>query len=236
MLDLARGKSVLTACALAGAALVASTGSGAAQAKAATAPPALDITLERRLADGRAEAVSSDHVFQVGDTVHFKVKSGYDGYLYVMDQGTTGRFATVFPAADAGADNRVQKGQVFAIPAGETSWFEISGPAGFDVVYFLLSPQPLSTPAASAFAAPAPLSSLRPRCNDAVFRARGECTDINAGPAPVPKGAALPAPIAPMAGMASRDINVVKKQDSVTVGGKGQTTAPVILTFRLAHQ
>ncbi len=210
----------------------------AAQGKTAvsSAPPALEITLERRLADNKAEPVGSDHVFQTGETVHFRVKSGFDGYLYVMDQGTTGLFATVFPAADAGADNRVHQGQIFAIPAGETSWFEISGPPGFDVVYFLLSPQPLSTPSASAFAAPAPLSSLRPRCNDAVFRARGECTDSKAGPAPVPKDAALPAPIAPMAGMASRDIDVVKKQDSVTVAGRGNATAPVILTFRLAHQ
>ena len=51
-----------------------------------------------------------------------------------------------------------------------------------------------------------------------------------------PKDAPLPAPLAPMAGMASRDITIVKKKDGVTVGSKGNTAAPVIYTFRLAHQ
>ena len=60
--------------------------------------------------------------------------------------------------------------------------------------------------------------------------------DTSAGPAALPKGAPLPAPLAPMAGMASRDITVVKKKDGVTVGSKGNTRAPVIYTFRLAHQ
>jgi hypothetical protein len=203
---------------------------------AAAAPPALHISLERKLPDGKVEAMASDHVFDTGDVVHFRVESEYDGYLYVMDQGTSGRFTTVFPTAEAGADNRVHRGQTFSIPSQEESWYQISGPAGFDVLYFLLSPDALAPPVASSFAAPGPVSSLKPRCNDAVFRARGECTDINAGPAPLPKGEPLPAPLAPMAGMASRDITIVQKKDGVTVGSKGNTRGPVIYTFRMAHQ
>jgi hypothetical protein len=218
-----------------GVAVSAGAQAPSAVGRVAATQAALEISLEKKLADGTVQAVASDHVFEPGDLVHFRVKSEFDGYLYVMDQGTSGKFATVFPSEDAGADNRVRQTQMFSIPSGESSWFEISGPEGFDVVYFLLSPTPLATPAAAAFAAPAPVSSLKPRCNDEVFKARGECTDMNAGPAPVPKGAALPAPIAPLAGLASRDIKVVKKQDTVTVGGTGNKTAPVIYTFRLAH-
>jgi hypothetical protein len=203
---------------------------------AAAAPPALHISLERKLPDGKVEAMASDHVFDAGDVVHFRVESEFDGYLYVMDQGTSGRFTTVFPTAEAGADNRVRRGQTFSIPSQEGSWYQISGPAGFDVLYFLLSPDALAPPVASSFAAPGPVSSLKPRCNDAVFRARGECTDINAGPAPLPKGEPLPAPLAPMAGMASRDITIVQKKDGVTVGSKGNARGPVIYTFRMAHQ
>jgi len=203
---------------------------------AAAAPPALHISLERKLPDGKVEAMASDHVFDTGDVVHFRVESEFDGYLYVMDQGTSGRFTTVFPTSEAGADNRVRRGQTFSIPSQEESWYQISGPAGFDVLYFLLSPDALVPPVASSFAAPGPVSSLKPRCNDAVFRARGECTDINAGPAPLPKGEPLPAPLAPMAGMASRDITIVQKNDGVTVGSKGNTRGPVIYTFRMAHQ
>jgi Domain of unknown function (DUF4384) len=203
--------------------------------KAPGLPSGLKISLERRLPDGKVQAVASDHVFEPGDVVHFRVTSDFDGFLYVMDQGTSGHYATVFPSSDAGADNRVRQGQMFSIPTGETSWFEISGPAGFDIVYFLLSPAALATPTAASFAQPAPPSSLMPRCNDAVFKARGECTDINAGPAPLPKTAPLPPPIEPMAPFASRDIKVVKKQDGVTVASTGNTTTPLIYTFKLAH-
>jgi hypothetical protein len=209
----------------------------AAPAKAAaTNRPALRITLEKKAPDGKITPVGSDHVFDQGDTVHFKVQSDFDGFIYVMDQGTSGKFASVYPSAEAGSNNRVAQGQMFSIPSIDESWFEISGPAGFDVLYFLLSPESIATPPPSAFVAPGPISSLKPRCNDAVFKARGECTDINAGPAPLPKDAPLPAPLEPIASMASRDITVVKKQGGVQVGGSsGNRTAPVIYTFRMAH-
>jgi hypothetical protein len=206
-----------------------------AASRTAATKPALRITLEKKAADGKIQTVASDHVFDPGDVVHFRVQSDFDGFLYVMNQGSSGRFATVFPSTDAGADNHVRQGQMFSIPAIEDSWFEISGPPGFDVLYFLLSPSSIAPPPPSAFVAPGPVSSLKPRCNDSIFRARGECTDVTAGPAPLPREAPLPAPLAPIAGMASRDITVVKKQDGVTVGSNGSRTAPVIYTFRLAH-
>jgi hypothetical protein len=205
-------------------------------APAPAAQPALRISLQMRQVDGKLQAIASDHVFKTGDMVQFRVESEFDGYLYVVDQGSSGRFTTVFPTAQAGADNRVRQGQSFSIPAEDESWYEISGPAGFDVLYFLLSPGPLGTPPASSFAAPGPVSSLKPRCNDAIFRARGECTDITAGPAALPNDAPLPAPLAPIAKTASRDITIVDKKDGVTVGLKGNSSEPVIYTFRLAHQ
>jgi hypothetical protein len=197
--------------------------------------PALEIALERKLPDGKAEPVPATHVFAAGDTIRIRVTSEYDGYLYVMDQGTSGHFSTVFPSLAAGSNNQVHKGQAYLIPSTDDGWFEVSGPAGFDVLYFLLSPETIVSPTASSFVAPGPISSLKPRCNDAVFKARGECTDISAGPAPVPKNAALPAPIAPLAAAASRDITVTKKKDGVTVTSEGSKTAPVIYMFRLAH-
>jgi Domain of unknown function (DUF4384) len=216
--------------------LGAAAGLGAQPGAPGSVRPGLEISLERKLPDGKIQTMASDHVFDTGDVVHFRVQSEFDGYLYVMDQGTSGRFATVFPTAEAGADNRVRKGQSFSIPAMEGSWYEIGGPPGFDVLYFLLSPEPLSTPLAGSFAMPGPVSSLVPRCNDAVFRARGECTDVTAGPAALPKDAPLPAPLVPLAGMASRDITIVQKKDGVTVAAKGSTSAPVIYTFRMAHK
>jgi hypothetical protein len=175
------------------------------------------------------------HVFQTGDVIRLRLTSHFDGFLYMMDQGSSGQFTTVFPSVAAGNDNRIAQGKSYLVPATTDGWFELTGPPGFDTFYFLLSPAALATPAASSFVAPGPASSLRPRCNDAAFRARGECNDISAGPAALPRNAPLPAPLAPIAGAASRDITIVQKKDGVTVQSKGATTAPVIYTFRLAH-
>jgi hypothetical protein len=203
-----------------------------AAAMAASNTMVVDIALERQRPDGSAEAMATGHVFNKGDTIRLKLTSHYDGYLYVMDQGTSGRFATVFPGVQTGSDNRVFMGQQNLVPA--SGWFEVDGPAGFDVLYFLFSPAALSTPSIASFAAPGPVSSLKPRCNDAIFRARGDCTDDSAGPAAVPRGQDLPAPLAPIAGSASRDITFTNKANG-TVGVQGASTAPLLYTFRLAH-
>jgi hypothetical protein len=192
----------------------------------------VDITLERQQRDGKVEPMAPGHVFAKGDIIRLRLTSHYDGYLYVMDQGTSGRFATVFPSAQTGSDNRVRMVEQYLVPAD--GWFEVDGPAGFDVLYFLLSPAVLATPAISSFAAPGPVSSLKPRCNDAIFRARGDCTDDSAGPALVPRGQDLPTPLAPMAGGASRDLTFVNKANG-TVGVQGTSSAPMLYTFRLAH-
>jgi hypothetical protein len=213
--------------------LPASLGQQSAPSAAKKADAAqLEITLERKR-DGKIETMAPGHVFQNGDQFRLRLGSHYEGFLYVMDQGTSGRFATVFPAVDTGNDNRLHPDATYLIP-GDT-WFEVTGPAGFDVLYFLLSPAPIAQPTASSFVAPGPISSLRPRCNDKVFRARGECMDDTAGPAPIPVGQALPAPIAPLAGGASRDI-VVSRKENGAVGVGGPASAPLLYTFRLAHQ
>jgi hypothetical protein len=207
-----------------------------AQATKTSDRAALDIAVEKKLPDGKTQTMSATHVFDSGDTIRIRVTSDFDGYLYVMDQGTSGHFNTVFPSLAAGSDNHVRRGQSYLVPSTDDGWFEVNGPAGFDVLYILLSPETIAAPTAASFVAPGPISSLKPRCNDAAFRARGECVDISAGPAALPKGEALPAPLAPLAGAASRDITVVKKKDTVTVTSAGSKTAPVIYTFRLAHK
>jgi Domain of unknown function (DUF4384) len=193
----------------------------------------LEITLESKR-NGKIETMAAGHVFEPGDIVRLRLQSHYAGFLYVLDHGTSGRLSTVFPSTDTGSDNRLKPDQSYLVPAVEEGWFEVQGPAGFDVLYFLLSPTELAKPAGGSFLMPGPVSSLRPRCNDKVFRARGECTDDSAGLSAVPANQPLPAQIAPLAGSASRDI-IFTKQSGATVGVEGGTTAPIIYTFRLAH-
>lgn len=206
-----------------------------AEAKAASASMLVDIELERRK-EGKIEKMSAGHVFDPGEIVRLRLTSRYDGFLYVLDQGTSGSFSTIFPSSETGKDNRIQPAHQYLVPAADDGWFEIAGPAGYDLLFFLLSPVPIATPGAATFAAPGPSSSLRPRCNDEIFRARGECTDDKAGPAALPAGAALPAPLAPLAHGASRDLVFVEEgQGKVGVSAPAATSAPVLYTFRLAH-
>ncbi len=202
----------------------------------AKAPSAMlvDIQLERRK-DGKVEAMDAGHVFQPGEIVRLKLTSHYDGFLYVLDQGTSGAFSTVFPSAQTGSDNRIQTSRQYLVPAVDEGWFEVAGPPGYDLLFFLLSPVAISTPAATTFVSPGPASSLRPRCNDAIFRARGECTDDTAGPAAVPPGVALPQPLAPLAQGAARDLVFVDEGQGKVGVTAPATTAPVLYTFRLAH-
>ena len=206
-----------------------------ADVAARATPDLVEITLERKK-NGRIEPMATGHVFETGDVVRMRLNSHYLGYLYVMNQGTSGRFSTVFPSADTGSDNRVLPDKQYLVPAVDEGWFEVQGPAGFDILYFLLSPTALATPAASSFVAPGPISSMKPRCNDRIFRARGECMDDSAGPAALPKETELPAPLKPIAGEASRDIVFSKKKGDATVAVAGPQAAPMLYTFRLAHQ
>ncbi len=194
----------------------------------------VDITLEQKK-NGKVEAMAAGHVFEPGDIIRLRLESRYEGFLYVMDQGSSGKFMTVFPSAETGSDNRVHVGGRYLVPAVDEGWFEVQGPAGFDVLYFLLSPAALASPSVTTFVAPGPAGSLKPRCNDKIFRARGECMDDSAGPAAISDGAELPAPLVPLAGSASRDI-VFSKGKGPAVSVSGATAAPTIYTFRLAHK
>lgn len=231
------------AAACGGQAVPKASGTKPAVAPAAAATMLVDITLERKTGS-KVEQMAAGHVFQPGDIVRLRLRSHYTGFLYVLDQGSSGKFSTVFPSQEAGRENRLRAGEEYLVPALEGGWFEVEGPPGFDVLYFLLSPSALPSPAVSSFAAPGPASSLRPRCNDEIFKARGECTDDTAGPAAVPRGAVLPAPLAPMAQGAARDLVFVEEPTgSVGVSAAQkpeqnavQSGAPVLYTFRLAHQ
>jgi len=200
------------------------------------------IHLEQKKAD-KIAAVRPEHVFDPGDVVRFRITSGFDGYLYVVDQGSSGTFTALFPAAGTTRDNTIRKGADALVPSVEDGWFQVEGPAGFDVVYFLVSSTPLDLTAGKGTTgnvAPsptpaAPPSSLKPRCNDAIFQARGECIDDSAGPAPLARDVPLPPQISMAVPNISRDIVFVADDDDKSVKATASSAAPVAYIFRLAH-
>ena len=199
------------------------------------------IHLEQKQGD-KAVAMFPGHVFRAGDVVRFRVSArGMEGYLYVIDQGTSGSYTTLFPAQGSHADTFLHANQDVFVPSVEDGWFEVDGPAGFDVLYFVVSPKPIEVPPASGeSAAPAqepPLpESMKPRCDDAIFRARGECVDSTAGPAPLARDVTLPPQITAAAKNAARDLVLEENAEDHSLTAVAPLDKPAIYVFRLAHQ
>lgn len=194
----------------------------------------VEITLERREA-GAWKISDPGHVFANGDQVRFRFKSNTAGYLYVINEGTSGETATLFPSAETGTDNKIEAGRDYYIP-GNQGAFKLTGPAGYDTVYWIVSPvrlghetpqyKPLPPPPAPGAAPP----NLRPRCDDAIWRARGECVDSEAGL----KKNDVP-------GLRSRELLFLRKDQGSVVAAPApapgaENPGPFTYQFRLAHR
>ena len=90
----------------------------------------MEIMLERR--EGAAwRAVDPGLVFAQDDRVRFRFRTNFDGYLYVMNQSTSGKYEQLFPREETGRENRVAAGRNTWFPPPQTA-FRITGPPGHE--------------------------------------------------------------------------------------------------------
>jgi len=203
----------------------------------------MEITLEHRPAGGEWKVVDPATVFDKDAVVRFRFRANFGGYLYVMNQGTSGDYTQLFPSQDTGQENRIDPGREYLVPA-TAGHFKITGPAGHDVLYWVVTPsaeeggqrasgyKPLPPPPAAG----TKLKTLTPRCDDAVFRARGECVDNAAGPRKVEDATALPKNLQSMPGLKSRELIFIREKNAAVVSSPAGLKGPVIYEFRLAHK
>ncbi len=211
----------------------------------------MEIVLEKKTGD-TVQAMAAGHVFQTGDILRFRLRPAFDGFLYVTDLGTSGRTSLLFPKQETGSDNRIDHTREYVVPATPDGWFEVSGPPGYETLYFVMSPVALaggSVPSAAPNAAPnpnqgipqgTPPPTMHPRCNDEIFKSRGDCVDPNAGPKRVEPSATLPGPVRDLFGDSpsenvSRDLNFTQKSSSSVVTSVSPMSGPVVYEFLLAH-
>ena len=117
------------------------TSAGSSQGGAGTAVRAgtFIIHLEQKK-DDKAVAMYPGHVFQPGDVVRFRVTArGMEGYLYVIDQGSSGAYTTLYPAQGSHAETFLHVDQDVFVPSVEDGWFEVGGPAGIRAFCILWS-------------------------------------------------------------------------------------------------
>jgi hypothetical protein len=207
---------------------------------AAEEPQRIRLIVERQ-DTGKSSAwraVNPATVFSASDKLRFRVSTNFPGYLYAMNRGTSGAYELLFPRSDTGSDNQVEAGKEYVVPAG-TGWFKVSGPPGQDIVYWVVSPIELSRqyrplpPPPPKGEVPA---GLKPRCDDVIFKARGECIDASAGVRPVKEGEELPENLNSVGGATPRELLFWQEKGGTVLSSQTPLSGPVVYELRLAHQ
>lgn len=92
--------------------------------------------------------------FRIGEPVGFRVRSGRDGYLTIVDLGTDGTVTVLFPN-DMAPDNRVRAGQEIVLPPpAKADEFVATEPAGRGVVRAFVTERPLQVPTSGGVVQP----------------------------------------------------------------------------------
>ena len=198
----------------------------------------MELVLERLDRD-TWRAIDPGLVLDQGDRVRFKFRTDFDGFLYVMNQSTSGTYEQLFPRLETGQDNAISAAKEYQVPATSAA-FRIAGPAGYETVYWLVTPARLNDtaphyqPPPAAIAAP---PALIPRCDDTILKSRGDCVDPAAGPKLVPRGEPLPQNLTrPEIGREQRDLLFLRQKNTAVISSPVPLAGPVIYEFRLAHR
>lgn len=183
----------------------------------------MEITLERR--EGNAwKVIDPALVLAANDRVRFKLRTNFKGYLYVTNQSTSGNSTLLFPREDTGSMNRIESGKDYVVPATSGA-FRVEGPEGYDVVSWLVSPVALDNPqhAAGMNTQPETPAKMSPRCDDTIFKARGDCVDPAAGPKTSQQSSA-------------QDLIIIREKKHSVISAPSALSGPVVYQFHLAHR
>jgi hypothetical protein len=201
-------------------------------------PHRMEISLER-FELGTWHLIDPSLVLSDGDRLRFRYRTNFDGYLYVTNQTSSGTYEQLFPLQETGQDNHITSGKEYQVPATAAD-FKVAGPPGYEVVYWLVTPSKLTgapprmEPVPSTFKTTP--SELIPRCDDTIWRSRGDCIDHSAGPNLVPRGVELPQNLAQAADQGPRDLMFMRQNDKAVISSPASLNGPVIYEFRLAHK
>ena len=98
----------------------------------------------RRGPAGEAVEVDPDTLFRSGDRIRFAFEPNTEGFLYVVQQGSSGRWSVLLPhpQINAGRNDVARFRTVTIPPAG---WFRFDDTPGTERVFVYLSREPVST-------------------------------------------------------------------------------------------
>ncbi|MEQ1870253.1 MAG: serine/threonine-protein kinase [Vicinamibacterales bacterium] len=111
---------------------------------AATTGPGLRYRLTRRASDGTETDVDPETaVFHSGDRVRFTFDSNVDGFLYVVQQGSSSRWTVLFPSPRINNGlNAVRHTEQYQVPAND--WFLFDAQPGREELFVFFSREPVA--------------------------------------------------------------------------------------------
>ncbi|MFN7925247.1 MAG: DUF4384 domain-containing protein [Bryobacteraceae bacterium] len=182
-----------------------------AAAACAAGADRVDVRLERRTGE-EWRGIDSKTVLEGGDRIRFRVRCTMPGWLYVYSTDSSGKAGWLVEDGLL-----IVKDQDYEIPRGAA--YTVSGPAGFDVVYWIVSPRKVPAEALVPANARRNVSNtMRPRCREGSGEAKMACLDDRAG----------------ASGLRAREL---KEERGTEKGGEGDRNFSVMVSeFRVAHR
>lgn len=112
-----------------------------AQTVSVKAPLGLRYSVLKGRPDGTYEEVSPDAVFHAGDRIRLSIMSNQEGYLYIIEHGSSGKWQPLYPPPGSD-ETKVVPGQEYLIPGGEGEDFRVKGDPGPEKLFVVLSREP----------------------------------------------------------------------------------------------
>ncbi|MBV9154966.1 MAG: DUF4384 domain-containing protein, partial [Acidobacteriaceae bacterium] len=104
-----------------------------------TQPDAISVLKQKP--DSTFEEISPDAVFHAGDRIRLSVMSNQEGYLYIIEHGTSGKWRPLYPPPGS-AETKLVPGTEYLIPGGKDEFFQFSGDPGDEKLFVLLTRRP----------------------------------------------------------------------------------------------
>jgi len=107
------------------------------------APLGLRYTVLKLAADNTPTEVPNDTVFHAGDRIRFSVEANAPGYLYIVNQGSSGTWKPMFPSAEIeDGNNRIEGWRPYTMPPQSRLAFDST--VGTENLFIVFSLQPES--------------------------------------------------------------------------------------------
>jgi len=104
-------------------------------------PLGLRYTILKLGSDNSPTEIPADTIFHSGDRIRFAVEANAPGYLYIISQGSSGNWKTLFPSPDVNdGNNRVAGWHPYNMPPESRIAFDST--AGTEHIFMVLCRQP----------------------------------------------------------------------------------------------